>query len=195
MTMSDAPKPDLGFLPFPPPETKGGPVAQEVGSPFRGREYVPRVEYEHIQKDLAIARADLQGTRDQRKADAMGYEETIRKLEESLRWRRSVRRRFVFGFVFGIVLGLLYIVFRIATAGTAYGERARQNAAREARAFVTVTYGVPIADVACTHRVVINDWIRCDVRSSAGLVYRVFCDDDEPGHNDGCTTPSNERDR
>ena len=89
----------------------------------------------------------------------------------------------------GFVYGFWWVCFK----DTAYGAKARQNAEHEAASYVSRRYG-PVTGAVCHHGGG-APWLECFVRlaESTLLPIIVYCDDDEPGSNDGCRGGGNQR--
>ena len=84
---------------------------------------------------------------------------------------------------------VLYAGWFCTLRGTAWGERARRNAEREATAYATRVYGTPPLAVACSSAEsgALEGELRCVVRYNAPIgTVEVRCDDDDPITNDGC---------
>lgn len=85
-----------------------------------------------------------------------------------------------------LVVGILALVVRLGIftfRGTAWGARARANATREAREYLSVRYGVVSPAVIC-HTETLNG-AKCEAVIGPVVVV-VTCDDDESVTNDGC---------
>lgn len=108
------------------------------------------------------------------------------------RWREAVRQ------VVDTVTSLLWVALalaliaggvRLCFVGSAWGAHARRLAEREAVAYVRATRpGAQAVLAACVDDDSGPDSfdMRCRVTIDGVRAADVYCDDDEPGHNDGC---------
>ena len=131
---------------------------------------VPVADYERVVAENDALRTELAAAR-----KATDLRKTFGEFSRGIAW---------FAVALVVTLGLGYGVWFVAFRGEAWGEKARQNAEREAAAYVARRYGVPPAGVVCAGD---DDPLPCVVRTAdPRVVLELRCDDDDPVTNDGC---------
>ncbi len=128
--------------------------------------HVPIAEYERVVAENNNLRGELATAK-----------KGVARRETLTAFARGVGRLAVTVPVAAIVV---YAVWFCTLRGTAWGERARRNAEREATAYATRLYGAAPLGVVCR-----GDTCYARFDDSIGTV-KLYCDDDDPIANDGC---------
>lgn len=115
--------------------------------------------------------------------------------KERFRWRDLTREVFasvrraatVLAWAFAVV-AVLGGTARLCFLGSAWGEHARRLAEREAVAYVRATTPTARVVLVTCHNATEFLEMRCTVTVDGVRGVDLLCDDDEPGHNDGCVS-------
>lgn len=111
------------------------------------------------------------------------------KNERRFQLKRAGVRAAGFSFVAVCTALLLALVWWGGFKGTAWGNKARSNAEREALAYVSARHPQTTFRAYCSEPTGMG-FLRCELFAPSQPPTVIYCDDDDAPYNDGCrTTP------